>query len=164
MNIPSFAVLAAGLALIAQPAVASDNPIQRGCAAKTRMTYGFQCTGWAATVDPNVLEPVSFVGTVSGSASGRFDGTGVFNSSFGRVRQHFSGPALFIDRHCSGSIAYDVKVLLPNGDDGPSLPGLYIDFVTVRDGREILGVPSNPTAGAVGAAVPRMNCRLVGSD
>lgn len=164
MIVKTFALLTASLAFASQPASAADSSIQRSCSAKTRMTYGFQCQGWAAVADPNALEPVSFVGTVSGSSSGRFDGTGVFNSTFGRLPQNFSGQGIFTDRQCSGSIAYDVWVRLPNGDNGPPLPGLYVDFVTVRGGREILGVPSNPVGGAVGAAVPRMNCRLVQSD
>lgn len=147
------------IASAAGPAVA-DSSVQRACAAKTRATYGFQCHGWAA-VSPAGLEPATFGGVVSGNSSGIFEGTGVLNSSLGRVKQRFAGQALYSDRACSGSIAYRVWLVLPDGSDGPELPPLYVDFATVKGGEEILGVPSNPTPGASGAAVPRLNCRLV---
>lgn len=160
MNLSLSAGAAALLLVTLAGPAAADSSIQRSCSAKTRATYGFQCHGWAA-VSPAGLEPATFGGVVTGSSSGMFEGTGVLNSSLGRVPQRFSGQALFTDRVCSGSIAYRVWLLLPDGSTGPELPPLYVDFATVKGGEEILGVPSNPTPGASGAAIPRLNCRLV---
>ena len=105
------------------------------------------------------MEAVTFVGTVAGSNIGIFDGYGTFNSSLGSFRQHVMGPANFSDRTCAGHVTYRVWIALPNGD-GPELPMLDIDFVTVNGGFEILGTP-NATAGVTGAGVPRLTCRLV---
>ena len=147
------------LVSLAGSAVA-DPSVQRSCSAKTQATYGFQCHGWA-TVGPAGLEPATFGGSVTGSSSGVFEGIGYLNTSLGRLKQHFIGQALFTDRACTGNISYRVWLVLPDGSDGPELPPLYVDFTTVKNGDEILGVPSNPTPGASGAAVPRLNCRLV---
>ena len=139
---------------------AADPSVQQTCAAKTRATYGFQCHGFAA-LGPAGLEPATFGGSVTSNSSAFFDGTGYLNSSLGRLKQHFAGQAVFSDRACTGSISYRVWLVLPDGNDGPELPPLYVDFTTVKNGDEILGVPSNPTPGASGAAIPRLNCRLV---
>jgi len=54
--------------------------IQSYCAAKTSKTYGFQCQGQAQLVPGVGLEPITLVGTVSGSRSGVFDGYATLNS------------------------------------------------------------------------------------
>jgi len=60
------------------------------------------------------------------------------SASFGSVRQHVRGQAVFQDRTCFGHIQYRVWI------DG---------------GHEILGSPNN--FGGIGADVPRVTCRLV---
>lgn len=153
---------AMALTLGAAPVAANANgpgSVQSACAAKTKATYGFQCHGHAQVIPGLGLEPVTLVGTVAGSETGIFDGTGTFNSSLGSVRQHVVGQADFQDRTCAGHIKYRVFLVLPNGADGPELPPLDIDFATVNGGFEILGTPNGP--GATGAAVPRLTCRLV---
>jgi len=133
--------------------------IQSYCAAKTSKTYGFQCQGQAQLVPGVGLEPITLVGTVSGSRSGVFDGYATLNSgSFGTLRQHLRGLAEFQDRTCFGHIQYKVFIALPSGD-GPELPPLDIDFATVAGGDEILGTPTG--YGATGPNVPRLACRLV---
>jgi hypothetical protein len=119
-----------------------------------------QCHGFAA-FGPAGLEPATVVGSLTSNNSAFFDGTGYLNSSLGRVKQHFAGQAVFSDRACTGSISYRVWLVLPDGSDGPELPPLYVDFTTVKNGEEFLGVPSNPAPGANGAAIPRLNCRIV---
>jgi hypothetical protein len=133
--------------------------VQSVCAAKTSQTYGFQCQGQTQLIPGAGLEPITFVGTVSGSHSGVFEGYGTLNSSsFGTFRQHFRGPAEFQDRTCFGHIQYKVWIALPSGD-GPELPPLDIDFAVIAGGDEILGTPTG--YGAVGPNVPRVACRLV---
>lgn len=159
------AAAAAAAFIGASSGIANAEPsVQRHCAAKLRGTYAFQCHGFA-TANPAVgLEAVTFVGSVDSNAAGVYEGLGIFNSSLGRVRQHLVGQAEYVDRQCTGSIQYRVWLVLPDGSDGPELPPLYADFVVGKDGREILGVPSNPTPGASGGAVPRLNCRLLRSQ
>jgi hypothetical protein len=133
--------------------------VQSYCAAKTSKTYGFQCQGQAQLNPALGLEPVTLVGTVSGSPSGVFDGYATLNSgTFGTLRQHLIGPAQFQDRTCFGHIRYKVFVALPAGN-GPELPPLDIDFTVVAGGHEILGAPTG--YGSTGADVPRLACRLV---
>ena len=133
--------------------------VQSSCAAKTSKTYGFQCQGQAQLIPGGGLEPITLVGTVSGSRSGIFDGYATLNSgSFGTLRQHLRGLAEFQDRTCFGHIQYKVFIALPGGN-GPELPPLDIDFTTVAAGDEILGTPTG--YGATGANVPRLACRLV---
>lgn len=105
------------------------------------------------------LEPVTLVGSVAGSSSGRFDGRGTFSASLGTIRQQVVGDAQLQDRSCLGHIRYWAWLILPDGSDGPNLPPLDIDFTTVAGGFEILGTPNAP--GATGADVPRLSCRLV---
>jgi len=152
------AALAYGAASLT--AHADDHPsIQSYCAAKTSKTYGFQCQGQAQLIPGGGLEPITLVGTVSGSRSGIFDGYATLNSgSFGTLRQHLRGLAEFQDRTCFGHIQYKVFIALPGGN-GPELPPLDIDFTTVAGGDEILGTPTG--YGATGANVPRLACRLV---
>ena len=157
------AVATAAVALAAASAMAAANEgasIQASCAAKTSKTYGFQCQGQAQLSPGLGLEPITFVGTVTGSRSGVFDGYGTLNSgSFGTLRQHLRGPAQFQDRTCFGHIQYRVFVVLPGGGDGPELPPLDIDFTVVDGGNEIFGAPTG--YGATGADVPRLVCRLL---
>lgn len=145
----------------APQAALADGPssVQSTCAARTKGPYGFQCQGQAQVLPGLGLEPVTLVGTVAGSSSGRFDGRGTFSSSLGTLRQHLVGDARFQDRSCFGHIRYRVWLMLPDGSDGPELPPLDIDFTTVAGGFEILGTPNAP--GATGADVPRLSCRLV---
>jgi hypothetical protein len=139
-------------------ALADDQQsVQSQCSHKTNKTYGFQCQGFA-TLDPNVgLEPITQVGTVSGSATGVFEGRGTVSGSIGSVKQHLQGQAVFQDRTCFGHIQYKVWLVVPNGEI--PLPPLDIDFAVVAGGDEILGAPNN--FGGIGAAVPRISCRLV---
>jgi hypothetical protein len=148
------------LGAVSLTAAADDrNTVQSSCAAKTSNTYGFQCQGQAQLIPGAGLEPITLVGTVTGSRSGVFDGYATLNSgSFGSLRQHLHGPAEFQDKTCFGHIQYKVFIALPGGD-GPELPPLDIDFTTVAGGDEILGTPTG--YGAVGANVPRLACRLV---
>ena len=141
-------------------AAANEGPsVQSYCAAKTSKTYGFQCQGQVQLSPGLGLEPVTLVGTVTGSRSGVFDGYGTLNSgTFGTIRQHLQGPAQFQDRTCFGHIQYRVWIALPGGN-GPELPPLDIDFTVVAGGNEILGAPTG--YGATGADVPRLVCRLV---
>lgn len=153
---------AMALTLGAAPVAAmadGQRSVQSVCAEKTEATYGFQCQGQAQVIPGLGLEPVTLVGTVAGSDAGIFDGRGSFNSSLGSLRQHLVGHADFQDKTCFGHIKYRVFLILPNGNDGPELPPLDIDFATVNGGSEILGTPNAP--GASGAAVPRLSCRLV---
>ena len=135
------------------------NAVQNACSAKTKGPYGFQCQGYS-----NVgagLEPVTFVGTVAGSDTGVFDGYGTFSSSLGSSRQHAVGQAVFQDKTCFGHIQYQIKLVLPGGNEvDVGIPPLDIDFTVVNGGFEILGTP-NALPGVTGAAVPRMSCRLV---
>jgi len=151
------AALAFGAASITAAADESQS-VQSSCAAKTSKTYGFQCQGQAQLSPGLGLEPVTFVGTVTGSRSGVFDGYGTLNSSFGTLRQHLQGPAQFQDRTCFGHIQYKVWIALPTGN-GPELPPLDVDFTVVAGGNEILGTPTG--YGATGADVPRLVCRLL---
>ena len=156
------AALAVAVSALAAASHAADEPrtVQSACAAKTSNTYGFQCQGQAQLVPGVGLEPITLVGTVSGSRSGVFDGYGTLNSgSFGTLRQHLRGPAQFQDKTCFGHIQYKVFVALPGGVDGPELPPLDIDFTVVAGGDEILGAPTG--YGLTGADVPRLACRLV---
>jgi hypothetical protein len=150
--------IAGAVCLAAPPAAAdSGNSIQRACSARTLGPYGFQCNGYA-----NVgagLEPVTFVGTVSGSPTGVFDGYGTFSSSLGSNRMHSIGQAIFQDRTCFGHIQYQQFLVTPGGEIDLHQP-LDIDFTTVDGGFEILGTPV-ALPGATGAGVPRMSCRLV---
>ncbi len=150
-------LLALGAAAVAAPALASDTgSVQRSCAVRNMGPYGFQCQGWV-NVGPG-LEPVTFLGTVEGSPAGIYNGTGVFNSSLGSARQRVSGQAIFQDRSCAGQVRYRVWLLTPAGE--VPLPDLEVDFVPVSNGRETLGT-ATAAPGVAGAAVPRMNCRLV---
>ena len=157
------ALAAAALVLGATSITAAANDgqsVQNYCAAKTSKTYGFQCQGQAQLSPGLGLEPITLVGTVTGSRSGVFDGYGTLNSgSFGTLRQHLRGPAQFQDRTCFGHIQYRVFIALPGGGDGPELPPLDIDFTVVSGGNEILGAPTG--YGATGADVPRLVCRLI---
>ena len=152
----------ASAALIASSAAVqadSGGSTQAYCGARTKGPFGFQCHG-SATVSAAGLEPVTFLGTVNGSNSGRFNGTGTFSSSLGSARQRVVGDAVFADRSCSGQISYTVYLLGPNGEDLFPLPDkLDINFVTVNDFKEILGAPYSPSG--VGPVVPRLVCRLV---
>lgn len=161
---PSYRVMALSMLaaiMVAPCTVVADNPaaVQQTCAAKTRGTYGFTCQGFAQLWPGQGLEPVSIVGTVTGSPSGVFEGYPTFNASLGSLRQHVVGQAVFQDRSCFGHIQYRVWLVQPNGVDGPELPPLDIDFATVEGGGELLGAATGP--GATGAAVPRITCRLV---
>jgi hypothetical protein len=154
------AVLAFATASVAAP---PNDPasIQSHCSHKTNRTYGFICQGFAL-VNPNVgLEPITQVGTVTGSPTGFFEGYGTISASIGSLRQHLRGQAVFQDQTCFGHIQYRVWIALPGGVDGPELPRLDIDFSTVDGGREILGSPNNNFSGSTGADVPRVTCRLV---
>ena len=153
---------AVALTLVGGPvAVLADgaSSAQHSCSAKTNTSYGFQCQGYS-----NVgagLEPVTFVGTVAGSATGVFDGYGTFSSSLGSSRQHAVGQAIFQDKSCFGHIQYQLKLVLPDGSEvDVGIPPLDIDFTVVNGGSEILGTPV-ALPGVTGAAVPRMSCRLV---
>jgi hypothetical protein len=159
IRLNGLATAIAALTFSAAAMADEHSSVQRSCSETTRLTYGFQCQGQAQVIPGLGLEPVTLVGTVSGSESGVFDGRGIFNSSLGPIGQHLVGQAVFQDRTCFGHIKYRVFVSLPNGADGPELPPLDIDFATVDGGSEILGVPTGP--GATGAAVPRLSCRLV---
>ena len=142
--------------VLGNPLVASADSggsVQRSCAQKTNASYGFVCSG-NANVGAG-FEPVTFVGTVSGSESGVFEGTGVLNSGLGSIPVHAVGPAIFRDRTCFGHIQYQQNIV-----GGPSLPPLDIDFATVDGGFEILGATS-ALPGVSGNAVPRLTCRLV---
>jgi hypothetical protein len=154
------AAAALALGTAALTSYADDHhSIQGDCAAKTSKTYGFQCQGQAQLIPGVGLEPITLVGTVSGSRSGLFDGYATLNSgSFGSLRQHLRGTADFQDRTCFGHIQYKVFIALPSGN-GPELPPLDIDFAVVAGGDEILGAPTG--YGATGANVPRLACRLV---
>ena len=147
---PGVAALTLGAASL--EAHAEDRlSIQSYCAAKTSKTYGFQCQGQAQLIPGAGLEPITLVGTVSGSRSSVFDGYATLNSgSFGTLRQHLHRPADFQDRTCFGHIQYKVFIALPSGD-GPELPPLDIDFTTVAGGDEILGTPTG--YGAIGPNV-----------
>lgn len=118
--------------LDSRPAV---NTVQNYCSAKTDYTYGFQCQGHS-----NVgagLEPVTLVGTGSGSKAGVFDGFGMFSSSLGSARQHAVGQAVFQDKTCFGHIQYQIKAVLPSGTElDVGIPPLDIDFTVVNDGLE----------------------------
>lgn len=139
---------------------ARDGDAQRSCAAKTQHTYGFQCQGLTEMLPGLGLEPVTFVGTVTGDRAAVFRGYGSFNSStFGATRQRVVGQALFHEHSCFGRIRYDIFVQLPGGGEAP-LPPLDIDFTVVNGGGEILGTPT-AAPGVTGAAVPRLSCRLV---
>ncbi len=142
------------------PASADDHSgAQTSCAARTSQAYGFQCQGQAQLVPSVGLEPITLVGTVTGSHSGIFDGYATLNSgSFGSLREHLRGNAVFQDRTCFGHIQYKVWVALAGGN-GPELPPLDIDFTVVAGGDEILGAPTG--YGVYGPAVPRLTCRLV---
>lgn len=150
----TLAIGAASLAVLADDGTSA----QRHCSQKTNETYGFVCQGFAQVIPGAGLEPITQVGVVSGSPSGVFDGYGTVSASFGSVRQHLRGQAVFQDRTCFGHIQYRVWIALPNGD-GPELPRLDIDFAVVDGGKEILGSPNN--FGGTGADVPRVTCRLV---
>jgi len=151
------ATLALGAASF--PASANDPASDQSyCSHKTNKTYGFVCQGFAQVIPGAGLEPFGQVGVVSGSPTGFFEGYGTISASFGSVRQHVRGQAVFQDRTCFGHIQYRVWIALPNGD-GPELPRLDIDFAVVDGGHEILGSPNN--FGGVGADVPRVTCRLV---
>jgi hypothetical protein len=139
----TIAMLAAASTLASLPPAASaggEGSVQRVCAARTSGTYGFQCQGLASVGAG--LEPVTFLGTVSGSASGLFEGTGVFSSSLGSARQRVTGVAQFYDHTCAGHIQYRIFLLGPTGQDLLELAPLDIDFVTVAGGREVLGTPN----------------------
>lgn len=156
------AAAVAGLAATAVAAMANGpDTLHSRCAAKTNHSYGFQCHGWASVGVGLPLEPVTFLGTVSGSKTGEFNGTGTFNSRLGGARQRVSGLASFHDRACSGHIQYKVWLILPELEI--DLPVLDIDFVTVGGGAEILGAPT-ALPGIQGDQVPRMVCRLVRSE
>jgi len=133
--------------------------VQQACSARTNAIYGFQCTGYS-----NVgagLEPVTFVGTVSGSPTGIFDGYGTFSSSGGSNRTHATGQATFKDKTCFGHIQYKQLAVFPDeSEHDVGIPPLDIDFATVDNGFEILGTPV-ALSGVTGAGVPRMACRLV---
>lgn len=163
------AVLAGALGCWAAPTLVDGSDggnLQSFCAAKIRQTYGLQCRGQTQVVPGLGLEPVTLAGTVSGDRAGVFNGTSVFNSSFGAARQRVVGQAVFQDHSCFGHIRYRIFLQLPGGGDGPELAPLDIDFAVANGGDEILGTPT-ALAGVTDAAVPRMNCRLVkvgGSD
>jgi hypothetical protein len=159
------AALACALGWSATPALAEGTDSADGgttqnfCAAKTRQTYGFQCTGQVQLVPGLGLEPVTFAGTVTADRNALFAGYGTFNSSFGAARQRLVGQALFQDRSCFGRIHYRVFLQLGGGSEAELAP-LDIDFSVVNGGKEILGTPT-ALAGVTGAAVPRLTCRLV---
>lgn len=152
---------AAGVGMFAFSLVAmadDHGSVQRKCSEKTNLTYGYICTGQAQVIPGMGLEPVTLVGTVSGSPTGFFDGRGTFTASFGSAKQHLMGPAVFQDKTCFGHVKYRVFATLANGADGME-SALDIDFATVDGGNEILGAPTG--YGASGADVPRLSCRLV---
>lgn len=157
-----FVASALALAMCGMPLVAAaagSDPIQKYCSAQTKSTYGFQCQGYS-----NVgagLEPVTFVGTASGSTKGVFDARGVFNSSQGSNHVHAVGQAVFQDSTCFGHIQYQQSLVLPDGTEIDLHSPLDIDFATVDNASEILGTVSATLPGATGDLVPRMSCRLV---
>lgn len=151
--------LALGVASLSAAAADDPQSTQNFCSARTNHVYGFQCHGFAQVVPGVGLEPVTLVGTVSGSPTGIFEGYGTFSASIGSIRQHVIGQAVFQDRTCFGHIKYKVWIALPGGANGPELPPLDIDFAVVDGGDEILGSPN--AFGSTGADVPRLTCRLV---
>ncbi len=118
--------------------------------------YSFQCHGSAFT--GVALEPVSFVGTVSGNGTGFFEGHGTFNSSGGSASTHFSGPSTPVSS-CVGRVTYTTyEILTPVGPI--PLPPVSFDYVVVLGGKELLGTGVAPP-GVTGDFVPRLTCRLV---
>jgi len=92
------AVLAFATASVAAP---PNDPasIQSHCSHKTNRTYGFICQGFAL-VNPNVgLEPITQVGTVTGSPTGFFEGYGTISASIGSLRQHLRGQFSGVAQH-----------------------------------------------------------------
>ncbi|HEY3179679.1 MAG TPA: hypothetical protein VGL25_12445 [Casimicrobiaceae bacterium] len=135
----------------------ADNDGPQSCAAKAAGLYGFQCHGSSFTGAK--LEPVTFVGTVVGDASGVYEGFGTFNSSLGSVSTHVVGTASF-GKNCFGHIDYTTnEIVLPGGGTVP-LPPVSFDFISVDNNRETLGTGVAP-AGVTGDFVPRLTCRLV---
>ena len=145
-------VFAATLMFAAVPLAIAASPdvVQKVCAAKTKVTYGFQCSGVANAPPTFAQVPVTFVGTVTGDATGVFEGDGIFNANGTSTLLHAKGLADFADRSCFGHIHYVVT-----SEAGP-LPPLDIDFAVVGGGLEILG-STNPLP----PMSPLMNCRLV---
>jgi hypothetical protein len=147
-------------AVDAAPVVADNNGSMspaRFCAVKAKGLYGFQCQGTSFT--GAAFEPVTFIGTVQGDASGFFEGYGTFNSSSGSMQTHVAGTATF-GPNCFGHIDYTTsEIVLPGGGTIP-IPPISFDFVGVDGGNEILGAQVAP-AGVGGDLVPRLACRLV---
>ena len=130
----------------------------RACAARAAGDYGFQCHGSAFT--GSVHEPVTFIGTVSGTEAGFYEGYGTFNSSGGSAPSHVAGQATF-GRSCMGRVDYTTnEILLPGGGTVP-LPPVSFEFISVDGGNEILGTGVANPPNATGDFVPRLTCRLV---
>lgn len=126
--------------------------------AAARGPYGFNCHGFSFT--GATFEPVTFVGTVAGSATGFYDGYGTFNTSGGTIATHFAGQATLDGARCFGRVSYTTfEMLLPGGGTVP-LPPASFDFAVVLGGKELLGTGVAP-AGVTGDLVPRLTCRLV---
>jgi len=68
-------------------AAASSPPAAPCQLEMTHAEYGFQCLGSSSS--GSTLEPVSFVGTVSGDGHGFFEAFGTFNSSNGSLPLHW---------------------------------------------------------------------------
>jgi hypothetical protein len=123
----------------------------------TRAQYGFQCLGSAFS--GSTLEPVSFVGTVTGDGKGFFESFGTYNSSNGSASVHLAGHGTLPPR-CIGHVDYTTtEIVLPNGSTIPLSP-ISFDYTVVHGGDEILGAGVAP-AGVTGDPVPRLACRLV---
>ena len=170
IRLAGFTVLTVALVGVASPIaphadqqpVASWNAAQasraRSCAAKAAGDYGFQCHGSAFT--GSIHEPVTFVGTVTGTDDGFYEGYGTFNSSGGSASSHVAGQATFRPG-CFGHVDYTTnEILLPGGGTIP-LPPVSFDFISVDGGNEILGTGVANPPGATGDFVPRLTCRLV---
>jgi hypothetical protein len=135
----------------------ANNDGPQSCAAKAAGLYGFQCHGSSFTGAK--LEPVTFIGTVAGTESGIYEGSGTFSSSQGSASTHVVGTATF-GKNCFGHIDYTTnEIVLPGGGTVP-LPPVSFDFIAVDDNREVLGTGVAP-AGVTGDFVPRLTCRLV---
>ena len=130
----------------------------RSCAAKAAGDYGFQCHGSSAPA--GILEPVTFIGMVTGTEDGFYEGAGTFNSSAGSLTIHVAGQATF-GHSCFGHVDYNThEIRLPGGAVVP-LPPISFDFIAVDGGNEILGTGVANPASAIGDFVPRVTCRLV---
>lgn len=138
-------------------AAASSPPAAPCQLEMTHAEYGFQCLGSSSS--GSTLEPVSFVGTVSGDGHGFFEAFGTFNSSNGSLPLHLAGRGTLLQR-CFGHVDYTTtEIQLPNGGTVP-LPPISFDYAVVHGGDELMGAGVAP-AGVTGDPVPRLACRLV---